>query len=111
MTLGRNRKVPHRTPTNYGMYASGKTKEEYDEAWREPKPPAPSQDALAEALRRLLDAVETMDQKITPYGEREDGTILHYLVADSTWHRILAAARHPELLAALASSGSAGETE
>jgi hypothetical protein len=47
------------------------------------------------ALRKLLDAIETMDQKITPYGEREDGTILHYIVADSTWHRILAAARNP----------------
>jgi hypothetical protein len=48
-----------------------------------------------EALRTLLDAIETMDQKITPYGEREDGTILHYIVADSTWHRVLAAARNP----------------
>jgi acyl-CoA reductase-like NAD-dependent aldehyde dehydrogenase len=47
------------------------------------------------ALRKLLDAIETMDQKITPYGEREDGTILHYIVADSTWHRVLAAARNP----------------
>jgi hypothetical protein len=48
-----------------------------------------------QALRHLLDAIETMDQKITPYGERDDGTILHYIVADSTWHRILAAARNP----------------
>lgn len=46
-------------------------------------------------LRVLLDAIETMDQKITPYGERADGTILHYIVADSTWHRVLAAARNP----------------
>lgn len=50
---------------------------------------------IAADLRVLLDAIETMDQKITPYGEREDGTILHYIVADSTWHRVLAAARNP----------------
>jgi hypothetical protein len=43
-------------------------------------------------LSTLLDAIAIMDQKITPYGERDDGTILHYIVADSTWHRILAAA-------------------
>lgn len=51
-----------------------------------------SESPLTDVLR-LLDAVEIMDQKITPYGEREDGTILHYIVADSTWHRVLAAAR------------------
>jgi hypothetical protein len=50
-------------------------------------------------LHTLLDAIEVMDQKITPYGEREDGTILHYIVADSTWHRVLAAARNPNWFA------------
>ena len=50
-------------------------------------------DLSRESLATLLDAVEIMDQKITPYGEREDGTIQNYIVADSTWHRVLAAAR------------------
>lgn len=45
-------------------------------------------------LADLRDAVEIMDQKITPYGERdEDGTTLAYIVGDSTWHRALAVAR------------------
>jgi len=49
-------------------------------------------------LRVLLDAIEIMDQKITPYGEREDGTIQNYIVADSTWHRVLAAARAIDII-------------
>ena len=32
------RRSKHRTPTEYGMYASGKTDEEYAEAWRNPVP-------------------------------------------------------------------------
>jgi hypothetical protein len=44
-------------------------------------------------LAELRAAVELMDQKITPYGEREDGTIAAYIVGDSTWHRVLAIAR------------------
>ena len=45
------------------------------------------------ALRDLADAVELMDTKVTPYGVREDGTVAAYIVADSTWHRVLAIAR------------------
>jgi hypothetical protein len=46
-----------------------------------------------EELRDLRDAVELMDTKITPFGERADGTTSAYIVADSTWHRVLAIAR------------------
>jgi hypothetical protein len=46
-----------------------------------------------EWLRDLRAAVELMDTKVTPYGEREDGTTSAYIVADSTWHRVVAIAR------------------
>jgi hypothetical protein len=49
--------------------------------------------AILSAYADLRDAVELMDTKITPYGEREDGTTANYIVADSTWHRVLSIAR------------------
>jgi hypothetical protein len=49
---------------------------------------------LIAEIRLLRDAIEIMATRVTPHGERDDGTTLAYIVADSTWHRVLSIARH-----------------